>query len=113
MPDFTTTTHETTRQLNRSHGSFELAFAPLILGLLGLWLDRTVGTVPLFLVSFTLLGFAGVGTKIYFTYRYEMAQHEADVAWKGHDSTATFRAEGRARADRLSNTTESTQRDAS
>jgi F0F1-type ATP synthase assembly protein I len=106
MPDFTTTTHETTRQLNRSHGSFELALAPVILGLLGLLLDRALGTVPVFLVLFTVLGFAGAGVKIYYTYRYEMAQHEADVAWKGHDSTAVFRAEAAARADRLSNVDE-------
>jgi F0F1-type ATP synthase assembly protein I len=102
MPDFTTTTHETTRQLNRSHGSFELALAPVILGLLGLLLDRALGTVPVFLVLFTVIGFAGAGVKIYYTYRYEMAQHEEAVAWKGHDSTATFRAEAAARADRLS-----------
>jgi F0F1-type ATP synthase assembly protein I len=102
MPDFRTTSHETTRQLNRSHGSFELALAPVILGLLGLWLDRTLGTVPVFLVTFTVLGFAGAGVKIYFTYRYEMAQHQADTAWKGHDSSAKFRADASARAERLS-----------
>lgn len=106
MPDFTTTTHETTRQLNRSHGSFELALAPVILGLLGLWLDRTIGTTPMFLVLFTVLGFAGAGVKIYFTYRYEMAQHEDEVAWKGHDSTAQFRARAAARTERLSSSVE-------
>jgi len=102
MPDFSTTSHETTRQLNRSHGSFELALAPVILGLLGLWLDRTLGTVPVFLLTFTVLGFAGAGAKIYFTYRYEMAQHQEDTAWKGHDSSAAFRAQASARAARLS-----------
>jgi F0F1-type ATP synthase assembly protein I len=87
--------------------------APVILGLLGLWLDRTIGTVPVFLVTFTLLGFAGAGVKIYFTYRYEMAQHEADVAWKGHDSTATFRAQAKSRAERLSVPLESDDRNVS
>ena len=111
MPDFSTTTHEHTRQLNRSHGSFELALAPVILGLLGLWLDRTLGTVPVFLVTFTLLGFAGAGVKIYFTYRYEMAQHADDVAWKGHDSTAAFRSKASARAARLSAPLESSSQD--
>lgn len=106
MPDLTTTTHETTRQLHRSHGSFELALAPVILGLLGLLLDRALGTVPVFLVLFTVLGFAGAGVKIFYTYRYEMAQHEADLAWKGHDSSATFRAEAAARAERLSSAPE-------
>ncbi len=103
MPaDLATTTHETTRQLNRSHGSFELALAPVILGLLGLWLDRTLGTVPVFLVLFTVLGFAGAGVKIYYTYRYQMEQHQAEVPWKGHESSEAFRAQTKARAERLS-----------
>jgi F0F1-type ATP synthase assembly protein I len=102
MPDFATNTHETTRQLNRSHGSFELALAPVILGLLGLWLDRTIGTVPLFLVLFTVCGFAGAGIKIYYTYRYQMEQHQSEVAWKGHDSSESFRTQSSARAERLS-----------
>lgn len=102
MPDFATNTHETTRQLNRSHGSFELALAPVILGLLGLWLDRTLGTVPLFLVLFTVCGFAGAGIKIYYTYRYQMEQHQAEVAWKGHESSESFRTQSSARAERLS-----------
>ncbi|MEI7888328.1 MAG: AtpZ/AtpI family protein [Actinomycetes bacterium] len=103
MPaDFATTTHETTRQLNRSHGSFELALAPVILGLLGLWLDRTLGTVPVFLILFTVLGFAGAGVKIYFTYRYQMEQHQAEVPWNGHESSEDFRAKNSAQAQRLS-----------
>ena len=106
MPEFTTTTHATTRQLNRSHGSFELALAPVILGLLGLLLDRAIGTVPMFMVLFTLLGFAGAGAKIYYTYRYEMARHAEGVAWKDHDSTAQFRADATARAERLSSPVE-------
>lgn len=109
MAENSTKTHETTRQLNRSHGSFELALAPVILGLLGLWLDRTLDTTPLFLITFTVFGFIGAGVKIYFTYRYEMAQHEAGVAWKGHDSSAAFRASAAARAERLSRPAESSQ----
>ena len=102
MPDFATNTHETTRQLNRSHGSFELALAPVILGLLGLWLDRTLGTVPLFLVLFTVCGFAGAGIKIYYTYRYQMEQHQTEVAWKGHESSESFREQSSAQTERLS-----------
>ena len=113
MPaDFATTTHETTRQLNRSHGSFELALAPVILGLLGLWLDRTLGTVPVFLLLFTVLGFAGAGAKIYFTYRYQMEQHQEQVSWKGHDSSEAFRAQSSARVERLSVPVEDVRTDA-
>lgn len=89
--ELATKTHETTKQLNRSSGSFELAFAPVILGLLGLWLDRTVDTTPLFVIAFSLIGFVGTGLKIYYGYRYEMSQIEADVAWRGHESSAEFR----------------------
>ena len=111
MADYSTKTHETTRQLNRSHGSFELALAPVILGLLGLWLDRTLGTTPLFILAFTLFGFVGAGVKIFCTYRYEMAQHETNVAWQGHESSEKFRAAAAARAERLSTPRESASTD--
>ncbi len=93
-----TKTHETTKQLNRSSGSFELAFAPVILGLLGLWLDHSVDTTPLFVILFSLVGFVGTGIKLYYAYRYEMSQIEADVAWLGHESSTDFRQHG---AERL------------
>ena len=48
MPDHRTSTEpgdgsqtELTRSLHRSAGSFELVFAPVIMALVGLWLDRT------------------------------------------------------------------------
>lgn len=72
-------TRETTRQFNRSHGSFELALAPVILGLLGLWLDKSIGTTPVFVVSLAIFGFVGAFLKTYYSYRYEMAQHEAKL----------------------------------
>lgn len=68
-------TRDTTRQFNRSHGSFELAFAPVVLALIGLWVDHRVGTTPLFVIALALFGFGGVGIKIYYAYRYEMAGH--------------------------------------
>ena len=43
-----------------------MALAPAILALLGLWLDRTIGTVPLFTLLFALVGVLGSFTKIYF-----------------------------------------------
>lgn len=102
--EFTTKTHDTTKQMNRSSGSYELAFAPVILGLLGLWLDRTIGTTPLMVVLFSIVGFVGTGIKIYYGYRYEMAQHEGTVAWKGHESSSEFRRHG---AERLARNAQS------
>lgn len=71
---------ETTQGFNKSHGSFELAMSPLILGLIGLWIDRRVGTTPLFVISLALFGLIGAGLKVFYTYRYEMAQHSAKLA---------------------------------
>jgi hypothetical protein len=62
---------------HRSHGGYELALSPVLFSLLGLWLDRTVGTTPLFCVLFAVVGFAGVAVKIYFGYRDGMARAAA------------------------------------
>ena len=67
--------------LHRSTGSFELVFSPLLLALLGLWLDSAVGTTPLFVLLFALIGFAGVCVRIYYRYDAEMAEHEAQGRW--------------------------------
>jgi F0F1-type ATP synthase assembly protein I len=63
---------------HRSHGGFELALSPVILALLGLWLDRTVGTTPVFCVLFAVIGFVGVAVKIFFVYRHGMAAHASE-----------------------------------
>lgn len=68
-------TRDTTRQFNRSHGSFELAFAPVLMAVIGLWVDHRVGTTPLFIIVLAVFGFVGVGIKLFYAYRYEMAGH--------------------------------------
>lgn len=93
---------EVTRSLHRSHGSFELALAPAILALLGLWLDRTIGTVPLFTLLFAVVGIAGAFAKIYYQYRASMAELDSEAAWVGHAPTSEFRSQARRRAERLS-----------
>ena len=92
---------EMTRSLHRSHGSFELALAPVILALLGLWLDRTIGTVPLFTLLFAAVGIAGAFAKVYYQYKASMADLDERGPWVGHASTEQFRSQARARADRL------------
>lgn len=79
--DLSSTHAETTRSLNRSHGSFELAFAPVIMALLGLWLDRTIGTVPVFTLVLALVGVLGSSIKVYYGYRHSMAQLDAAAPW--------------------------------
>lgn len=94
-PDLSTTHSEVTRSLNRSHGSFELAFAPLLLTLGGLWLDRTIDTVPVFTIVFALVGISGTFTKLYFSYKHSMAQLDAQGAWVGHTRTGARPASAR------------------
>lgn len=75
MPtDSTSLRRDTTRSLDRSHGSFELALAPVIMALLGLWLDRTVDTVPLFTLVFAVVGVLGSSIKIFYAYKHSMAE---------------------------------------
>jgi F0F1-type ATP synthase assembly protein I len=59
---------------HRSTGSFELVLSPLILGFLGFLLDRAVGTVPVFTIAFAVAAMAGAAARVYYGYRYAMAQ---------------------------------------
>ena len=67
--------------MHRTTGGFELVFSPLLLALVGYGLDRLLGTLPLFTIVFAVVGLAGAVAKMYFTYRYEMEQHEANGPW--------------------------------
>lgn len=83
-PELSTTQRDVTQSLHRSHGSFELAFAPLLMALGGLWIDRQLDLVPVFTLVLALLGVLGVFAKIYYSYRYTMAQLDAKGAWSTH-----------------------------
>ena len=67
---------ELTQSLHRSSGSFELAFAPVIMALIGLWLDRTFGTTPVFVVLLAVVGVLGAGISVFYGYRHRMASLE-------------------------------------
>ena len=67
--------------MHRTTGGFELVFSPLLLALLGYGLDRLLGTLPVFTIIFAVVGLAGAVVKLYFTYRYEMQQHESSGPW--------------------------------
>ena len=65
------------RELNdgmfhRSSGSFELVLAPVLLGLLGFWLDRRLDIVPVLTILFSIVGIAGAVIKTYYGYRAGM-----------------------------------------
>lgn len=67
--------------MHRSTGSYELVVSPLLLALIGLWIDRTVDTTPLFTVAFAVVGLVGACIKIYYGYMAEMDAHEAGKPW--------------------------------
>lgn len=62
-----------TEQMHNSSGSFELVLSAVILGLGGYVVDGWVGTRPLFMVLFTILGFVGAAASVYYRYKYEIA----------------------------------------
>jgi F0F1-type ATP synthase assembly protein I len=67
----------------RSHGSFELVLSPLVLGLLGFWLDHRVHTTPIFTVLFAVMGVVGAILKIYYDYRAGMEAARRERAGAG------------------------------
>jgi F0F1-type ATP synthase assembly protein I len=67
--------------MHRTTGGFELVFSPLLLALVGYGLDRLLGTLPVFTIIFAVVGLTGAVVKLYFTYRYEMQQHESSGPW--------------------------------
>jgi F0F1-type ATP synthase assembly protein I len=72
---------ELSEQMHRTTGGFELVFSPLLLALLGYGLDRLLGTLPVFTIIVAVVGVVGAVVKLYFTYRYEMQQHESSGPW--------------------------------
>lgn len=66
--------------LTESSGSYELVLGSVIFGLIGLLIDRRIGTTPVFLLSFTIAGMAGASISIYYRYKYRIAQIQAETA---------------------------------
>lgn len=70
-----------TEQMGRATGGYELVLSPLLLALVGYGLDRLFDTLPIFTISFAVLGLVGTVIKLYYSYRSEMEQHEASGPW--------------------------------
>lgn len=77
-----------TQSLNQSHGSFELVVSPLVLGLLGWWIDGRAGTGPWLAIALATLGVVGAAIKVFYEYRERMAAVAADA-----QAAAELRAE--------------------
>ena len=76
-----------TQDYHQSGGGYELAFSGVIFSLVGLWIDRRLGTVPGFTIGLAALGFFGAVANIYYRYNRDMDRHADE---------ARARAEGRA-----------------
>jgi len=57
-----------------AHAGFEMAFAPALFALLGLWIDSMLGTTPLLVIAFAIGGVIGAVLSVYYRYRYAMAE---------------------------------------
>ena len=58
---------------HKSTGSFELVLGPVLMALLGLVVDRWLGTAPLFILLFTLWGVIGAAVSLYYRYRTQVS----------------------------------------
>jgi F0F1-type ATP synthase assembly protein I len=61
--------------------ALEMAVIPVILALLGLAVDRRLGTVPLFTIVLLVAGTAGGFARAYYAYRFQCALDEEKRPW--------------------------------
>lgn len=54
--------------------------------------DRVAGTAPLFIITFSVLGFAGITAKLFIGYDLEMRQHEDGAIWNRGKTPSTATA---------------------
>lgn len=59
----------------------ELAVTLLVMVGVGLLVDRIFGTSPVFVIIFSVLGFAGITVKLFLGYDLEMKKHEDGAIW--------------------------------
>ena len=68
------------RDMSQSSGGYELVLSGVIFSLLGLWIDRRIGTVPLFTIVLAVVGFGGSVANIYYRYQRQIAQLQTEAA---------------------------------
>lgn len=74
----------TTQALFQGYGdsmarAFEYAAVPTIFTFIGYFIDRKVGTVPLFAIVFFLIAITGMFVRSWYTYDNTMRQYEAEL----------------------------------
>ncbi len=68
------------RDMSQSSGGYELVLSGVLFALLGLWIDKRIGTVPLFTIVLTVVGFTGSVLNIYYRYKRDIERIEAETA---------------------------------
>jgi F0F1-type ATP synthase assembly protein I len=63
-----------------SHG-LALVTVPVVLGLLGSFIDGLLGTGPVFLMALAALGVVGAFLSAYYRYERRIAHHDAGKPW--------------------------------
>lgn len=90
---------EITRSLHRSSGSFELVLAPVLMALIGLWVDRTFGTAPVFTVGLAIFGAVGAAVAQYFAYRHSIDRLADDGTFVVERPAGQYHARSRSDGD--------------
>ena len=75
------------RHLNQGFGAslnnaFEIAVVPVIFAAFGWLVDWLIGTPPVFLAIFAVLGLVGTFAKLYYGYNREMVSLEEAGSWR-------------------------------
>lgn len=61
--------------------ALSLVVGPVLFAFIGYLLDQALGTGPIFMLAFGILGFLGAVCALYFRYQATIARHEADKPW--------------------------------
>lgn len=77
---------EVRRELHEGFGdamtrAFELVLVPLLFGFVGHVLDTKLHTGNLLMLVLGIVGLVGTMLKLFYVYRYKMAQVEKDMPW--------------------------------
>ena len=81
-----------TAHVDQSNGGLELTLSAAALGFFGWWLDRRLGTSPVFLLTLGLLGFLGSALALYYRYTAQIARLRAET--EALRAAATVRPSG-------------------
>lgn len=67
----------------------EIVGPPIVMLLLGLWIDSSFGTSPIFTIGLFLLGAAGSFASQYYQYQEKARQHDEGKAWARGETRGT------------------------